>query len=53
MYMTARESDQTIIQIPCDGKEVSADITGLPTYGDLVESDEGTVDAGNERPNVW
>lgn len=48
MHMATWESDGTVIQIPCDGKEVPTDVTGFPPHGDLLEDDERVVDTGNE-----
>ena len=53
MYMATWESDRAVVQIPCDGKEVSADVAGLATNGDFVELDESLVNAGDERPDIW
>lgn len=51
--MTAWESDRTVLQISSDGKEVTTDVTCFAAHGNLIEVDEGFVDTGNERPNVW
>ena len=53
MHMATWESDGTVIQIPCDGKEVPTDVTGFPPHGDLLEDDERVVNTGNEQPDVW